>query len=274
MFQPITSKQTGQQSTTRKRFNTPVWVILSIILGAVMALVVAPIMIPAIMETLSGPTPQAYWYVSRASAFVAYFLLWMSMLAGLGITGKLGRRWPGMPSSFEIHKFTSLLGLGFGTLHALILLGDQYMSYTLGQLLVPFMADSYRPQWVGLGQVAIYSLSVVAFSYYFRSRLGVRTWRLIHSLSFALFLMVLIHGLQSGTDSGNWWASALYWGSAASVLVGSIYRVISARAGHSKDKAVATGLVAMAGKAQTTPAMPMLYPTRMQPVPERAPARK
>ena len=133
----------------------------------------------------------------------------LSMLAGLGITSKLGRFWPGMPGSLELHRFTGLLGIGFGVVHALVLLGDKYMNYTLGQLLVPFMAGDYRAEWVGFGQLSFYLLAVVAFSWYVRDRLGVHAWRLIHMLSFALFLMVLIHGLQSGTDSGSIWALTL-----------------------------------------------------------------
>ena len=50
-----------------------------------------------------------------------------------------------MPGSFELHRFTALLGIGFGLVHALVLLGDQYMNYTVGQLLVPFMGGNYRP---------------------------------------------------------------------------------------------------------------------------------
>jgi predicted ferric reductase len=171
-----------------------------------------------------------------------------------------------MSASFGLHRYTTLLGLGFALMHALSLLGDPYMGYTLGQILTPFMAGSYKTQWLGLGQVALYSLAVVSFSFYARNRLGVRTWRLIHSLSFALFLIALIHGLQSGSDSGYWWASALYWVSAVSVLVGSIYRVTAVRTGRSREKAVATGLVAVGGRAQARPAPRVLT---IQPSPER-----
>src|SRR4051812_42169861 len=195
----------------------------------------------------------AFWYISRVSAFVAFGLLWLSLLAGLGITSKLSRLWPGMPGSLELHRFTGLLGIGFGLVHALVLLGDKYMNYTLGQLLVPFMAGDYRAEWVGFGQLSFYLLVVVAFSWYVRDRLGVHAWRLIHMLSFALFLMVLIHGLKSGTDSGTLWASALYWGSAASVLLGSLYRVMAVRKGHSKQAATARELVAVGGRAQVLP---------------------
>src|SRR5690242_14472757 len=90
--------------------------------GAGVGLALVPVLVPALAGSLSGTAPHAYWYISRASAFVAFGLLWLSMLAGLGITGKLARFWPGLPGSFELHRFTALLGLGFGLVHALVLL--------------------------------------------------------------------------------------------------------------------------------------------------------
>ena len=239
--------QAAQASAPKASFR--LWPVLAIAAGVGVALASIPALLPGLASSLSGSTPQAYWYISRASAFVAFGLLWLSMLAGLGITGKLSRFWPGMPGSLELHRFTGLLGIGFGLVHALVLLGDKYMNYTLGQLLVPFMAGNYRAEWVGFGQLSFYLLVVVAFSWYVRDRLGVHAWRLVHMLSFALFLMVLIHGLKSGTDSQSPWALALYWGSGTSVLLGSVYRVVAMRKGRAKEALRATGLIAVGGRA-------------------------
>jgi predicted ferric reductase len=218
-----------------------------------LALSLLPALVPPLARSLSGDAPRAYWYLSRASALVAYVLLWASMMAGLGITGKLARTWPGIPSSFELHRFTSLAGLGFGLAHALLLLGDRYINYTLAQVLVPFIGRDYRPEWVGLGQVAFYALSIVAFSFYFRDRLGTRAWRLIHSLSFGLFIAALLHGLMSGTDSSNRLVLGMYAASAVSVLFATIYRLISVRMGRPKDSPGAAGLVVAPGRAQPRP---------------------
>lgn len=46
-------------------------------------------LLPGVSESLLGDKPKAYWYLSRASAFV---LLWMSMLSGVLISNKLARR--------------------------------------------------------------------------------------------------------------------------------------------------------------------------------------
>ncbi|HYP41079.1 MAG TPA: hypothetical protein VEX13_12040, partial [Chloroflexia bacterium] len=98
-----------------------------------------------------------------------------------------------------------------------------------------------------------YLLAVLALSFYFRDRLGIHAWRMIHMLSFALFLMVLIHGLKSGSASQNPWALALYWSSASSVILGSIYRAMSVRRGRAKSVVAQTGLVVVGGRAQARP---------------------
>src|SRR3954470_23889652 len=62
-----------------------------------------------------------FWYLSRSSALVAYVMLWASMAFGVSITNKLSRIWPGAPLTFDLHQYTSLLGLGFVVLHVLSL---------------------------------------------------------------------------------------------------------------------------------------------------------
>src|SRR6478672_10971604 len=89
------------------------WMVLPLAGVAAVALAVLPALLPGLASSVSGTAPQAYWFISRASAFVAFGLLWLSMLAGLGITSKLGRYWPGMPTTYELHRITALLGLGF-----------------------------------------------------------------------------------------------------------------------------------------------------------------
>jgi predicted ferric reductase len=148
---------------------------------------------------------------------------------GLGITNKLARLWPGAPAAFDLHQHLSLLGLAFALFHAVVLLGDRYMSYDLAQLLVPFGSTGYRQVWVGLGQIGFYLLVVVGLSFYFRKRIGNRWWRAIHFASFAVFALALVHGVMSGTDSGTIWAAGIYWLSAGSLLFLTVYRVLGKR---------------------------------------------
>jgi len=201
--------------------------LLAIAAGGLAAIVVLPAWLSRVGASLAGPEPKAYWYLSRASALVAYVLLWLSMALGLSMTNRLARVWPGGPTAFDLHRHTSLLGLAFALFHALVLLGDRYIGYTLAQVLTPFASAGYRPQWVGLGQVGLYMLALVALSFYARRAIGQRLWRLIHGLSFAVFLLALVHGLLSGTDSAAAWARALYWLSGGSLLFLTIYRLLA-----------------------------------------------
>ena len=89
--------------------------------GGSVAVLMLPVWLPQISYTLMGTTPRVFWYLGRSSAFVAFGLLWFSMLLGLMMTNKLARAWPGGPTTMTLHQNTSLLGLGFAVFHALIL---------------------------------------------------------------------------------------------------------------------------------------------------------
>ena len=43
----------------------------------------------------SGQNQHFYWFLSRATAIVAYLLLWLNMTLGVGITSKLAKVFPG-----------------------------------------------------------------------------------------------------------------------------------------------------------------------------------
>jgi predicted ferric reductase len=196
-------------------------------MGALIGLVVAPIWSPSLTATLLGPSPKAYWYLSRASAFVALGLLWLSMMLGLLITDKISRSWPGAQAAFALHEYVSLLGLAFVGFHALILLGDHYIGYQLAQILIPFASQVYRPFWVGLGQVGLYVWAIVAITFYIRKGIGQSAWKLIHYASFFMFVVAIMHGLASGTDSASPWAQGAYWLMGASFFFLTVYRVVA-----------------------------------------------
>jgi predicted ferric reductase len=227
---PLTRQTTSPSST----FG--VASILSLFLGAAVGILAASALMPdrglQLAASLAGSSPKAYWYMSRGSAFVALGLLWISMMLGLLITDKMARSWPGAPVAFSLHEFVSLLGLAFALFHALILLGDHYIKYTLAQILMPFGSVNYHPAWVGLGQIALYSCAIISGSFYIRQWIGSRTWKFIHYVSFFSFVIALLHGVASGTDTTTPWAQAIYWFLGASVLFLTVYRVVGGLMPH------------------------------------------
>lgn len=201
--------------------------LLAMLVGLMLAVVVLPFWMPNMGFSLGGDAPKVYWYLSRATAFVSLTLLWISMALGLGITNKMARLWPGMPATFAIHEYVSLLGLAFAVFHAIIILGDHYVNFTLLQLLIPFGTADYRPLWVGLGQLGFYIWAILALSFYIRPVIGQKTWRALHYASFATYVMALLHGIFSGTDAGVSWAQNYYWYSAGSLLFLLTYRILA-----------------------------------------------
>ena len=208
---------------------TILFVVLGFALGGLAHFLFQVNWLAGIQASLAGSTPTAFWYLSRATAFVGFGLLWLSMASGLAITNKLARLWPGGPAAADLHEYTSLLGLAFGCLHGVLLTGDSSPTFTLAQVLLPFSTTQYRPVWVGIGQFGLYISLVVALSFYVRRFIGYRVWRLLHYLSFASYVMVLLHGFFSGTDSAALWVRGLYVGSAVSLVALTIYRIVVAR---------------------------------------------
>ena len=200
--------------------------LFSCVAGLLVAVLLLPIFLPNMAFSLGGDSPKAYWYLSRATAFVSLSLLWLSMALGMGITNKAARFWPGLPATFAIHEYVSLLGLAFAIFHALVILGDQYINFTLLQLLVPFSTVDYRPFWVGVGQIGFYVWVIVSVSFYIRPVIGQKFWRFLHYASFGMYILGISHGIFSGTDTSLGWAQNYYWYSAGSLLFLFTARVI------------------------------------------------
>jgi predicted ferric reductase len=218
-------------------------VMLAMIIGLLTAILVLPAWLPNMADSLLGESPKVYWYLSRATAFVSLTILWISMALGLGISNKLARLWPGAPAAFAIHEYVSLLGMAFAIFHALVLLGDHYINFSVAQILMPFATVDYRPTWIGIGQIGFYVWLLVNLSFYVRSSIGPKTWRALHYLSFAMYIMGLLHGLFSGTDTPAAWAQWYYWISGGSLLFLFIYRILNTiiekLTPHSKRQTVA-----------------------------------
>jgi predicted ferric reductase len=125
--------------------------------------------------------------------------------------------------------------------------GDHYINYSIAQVLVPFANTSYRPMWVGLGQVGWYLLVLVGVSFYMRKWIGHRLGRVIHFLSFVVYAIALLHAVATGTDSGSGWVRGLYWITGGSMLFVTIYRVVAPRAGSRR-----AGSISRVPRTQTT----------------------
>lgn len=167
-----------------------------------------------------------FWYLSRASGLVSFWLLTLSGGLGMSITSRL---WDGLLDRswvYEMHKFLSLLALGFIGLHIVVLVPDPWTSFGVADILLPG-ASAYRPLAVALGVVAMYGAVVATASFYVKKRIGHRTWRLLHFTTFATFALALAHGVLAGTDSAEGWMRLNYLAGVLLVFFLLVVRILA-----------------------------------------------
>lgn len=176
--------------------------------------------------TPAGASANVPWYLSRATGFVAYLLLFATVVLGLSIRTKSLDRLVARWRITDIHTFLSVLVVLFVVVHVTVLLGDTFIGFSVVQLLVPF-ASAYLPVWTGIGILSAYLLLLVAISFPARRLTGYRFWRTLHYLTFVVYSGALVHAVFTGTDSRVGWAQVTYESTAGTVLALVIYRIIS-----------------------------------------------
>jgi DMSO/TMAO reductase YedYZ heme-binding membrane subunit len=166
------------------------------------------------------------WVATRLVAFLSYFAIAGSVIYGLLLSTKILDAIAHRPVSFALHQDLAAIGLGLAGVHAILLGLDATVPFSLSDMLVPFVAP-YRPLWVGIGQLTLYLVAVVTASFYLRRRIGQRSWRLLHYLTFFSFAGATAHGILTGSDSGTAWAWWSYVGATALVVFLTGYRVVT-----------------------------------------------
>jgi predicted ferric reductase len=99
-------------------------------------------------------------------------------------------------------------------------------AYYLVDIIYPFAA-SYRPGWVGVGQLGFYLSAVLTLSFYVRKTISPKTWRKLHYLTFLTYGMVVVHSLASGSDTSALPVQIMYVGSGAAIAFLIYYRLFT-----------------------------------------------
>lgn len=174
--------------------------------------------------------PHAWWYVARATGFVAWGLVTASVVTGLLLSTRLARSRPTPAWTLDLHRFLGGTAIVFTALHLAGLVGDTYVHFGLTDLAIPF-ASSWKPGAVALGIVAIYLLVAVQATSMAMRWLPRRLWRGVHFTSFILFWTSTFHMQLAGTDAANpvaVWAADL---AMACVVFLTFVRVLGNRRG-------------------------------------------
>lgn len=206
--------------------------------GPSTAQILAPLtaVVVVAMSLLVTADSSTTWYIIRSTGVIAYVLLALSVIAGLLISQRAAPAGRTRLDLFEMHAFLSLVAIAFGSIHAVALLFDQYMGFTPKQILVPF-TSSYRSLSVGLGVISLYAAILIYVSFWAKRYIGYKRWRALHFATFAVFLLVTLHGYFSGADSRETWMFAIYTFATIFVIALTTMRFASARASRQRRAA-------------------------------------
>jgi predicted ferric reductase len=177
------------------------------------------------------------WYASRATGVVSMVLL--TAVVVLGILVSRQGRLPGLPrfAGLGLHRYLSLLAVGFVAVHVLTAIADSYVSISLAAVIIPFVS-SYKPLWLGLGAVSLDLIAAIIITSLLRRHIGRRPWRAVHWLAYASWPVALAHSIGSSTDmrSGPLLGLAVACTAAIAAAVG--WRVAAALGGIPRGRRV------------------------------------
>ncbi|MGJ7912759.1 ferric reductase-like transmembrane domain-containing protein [Neobacillus sp. LXY-1] len=163
------------------------------------------------------------WTLIRASGFLAYYLLTLSLGIGLLSTISIMKKKKGI--LIQLHQFSGWTGFLTIIFHILLLWRDSYAPYSLAELFVPFGAKN-EPLLSGLGTLSFYLFLIVLGSGdFFMKKLG-KLWKRMHMLVFPAWLLMCIHGMVIGTDSSEPWALLIYTIGISFILVLGFLRIV------------------------------------------------
>ncbi len=183
----------------------------------------------------SDPT---FWIMARASGLSAYLLLTISILAGLTVKSRPLPKAVKTASVTDVHRFLALLGLGAIAVHGITLVLDRVVQVSLKALFVPGLVP-YRPLWTGVGVVTAEAMLLVYVSFSVRKLIGVRNWRRPHYATYPIFAGPTVHGLMSGSDTGNRWVLDVYMGAVGAVVAATVWRILTASGAKGRPRVTA-----------------------------------
>jgi predicted ferric reductase len=142
--------------------------------------------------------------ISSTLGLIATAVLTFNLLLGILLSTAYRRSslWKRMPgwlkkvSIDDLHNWTAYVALALALAHPLLLLPDAASKFRLKDILFPVNAP-HQAAWAVLGALALYALIVVVITTQKRikNRLGFRSWKNIHLISYGTALLFIVHGL-------------------------------------------------------------------------------
>lgn len=188
------------------------------------------------------------WFLARATGIAAF--LAFSIAVTLGASASM--RTKPVPVSLDrrfvlqmLHRSAAITGLALLSIHVSAVVIDNYVDVSFASALVP-LASPYKRVAVAVGTIALWGVVTVACSGLLRGRLAAnqraaRAWRPVHATAYAMWPVMLLHGLLAGTDNGSAWLQLLCLGAFLTVCSASIRRLHAQRRHRRSPQALVRG---------------------------------
>ena len=100
---------------------------------------------------------------------------------------------------FDLHNWTGYVALAVVVLHPLLLLPSATAKFGWLDIAVPFWAPE-QPIINTIGAFAAYALIFVVVTSYFRNRIGIRTWKKLHYVAYAVTVALFAHSILTNPN--------------------------------------------------------------------------
>src|SRR3954468_10090994 len=141
-----------------------------------------------------------WWYAARATGYVGWALLTVSVISGLMLSGRMTTGRPTRAWTLDLHRFLAGAAVVFTGLHIVGLVADSYSHFGVTEILVPF-ASTWKPGAIALGVITMYLLAAIMVTSLLIRRIPRRLWRAVHLSSFVAFWLGTFHLLRAGSDA-------------------------------------------------------------------------
>ena len=143
--------------------------------------------------------------ISSTIGLIATAVLTFNLLLGMLLSTAYRRSplWKKLPgwlkkiSVDDLHNWTAYVALALALAHPLLILPDASQRYRLVDIVWPAHAP-HEPFQTVLGALALYALIVVVITTQkaVKRKLGFRSWKNIHLISYGTALLFIIHGIM------------------------------------------------------------------------------
>ena len=164
------------------------------------------------------------WYLNRGTGVTVMVLLSLTTVLGILATGRrFTPLWPRFVTQ-GFHRVLAGVSLALLGVHVVSAVVDEYVDIRWWQALAPVGA-TYKPVWLGMGTLALDFLAILTVTSVLRDRLPHRVWFVTHLLSYAAWLVAIVHGLGIGTDANRGWMTTTTWACCVAVALATVIRL-------------------------------------------------